>query len=227
MISHRYKCIFIHIPKCAGTSIEAALGHFDNHEGRGGQDHRSIRMIEKPVLTSALFSDIGNFFELSRRLRHKFRTVKNPLNQETVTTVQYKNYFKFTFVRNPWARAFSWYKNVMRDEIHQKNLDLLSEIPFKEFLKKVAGEGMLKPQTYWLENFKGEVSLDFIGRFENLENDFQKVREVLNIPDVSLPHRVSGSNKDYRDFYDEESIEMIHRIYQKEIDMFNYSFEPD
>ena len=42
MISHKhkYKCIFIHIPKCAGTSIEKALGHFELYNGRGRQDHR-------------------------------------------------------------------------------------------------------------------------------------------------------------------------------------------
>lgn len=225
MISHRYKCIFIHIPKCAGTSIETALGHFDNHEGRGGQDHRSIRMIEKPVLTPAFLSDTENFFELSRRIRHRFRRVKNPLNQETVTADQYRNYFKFTFVRNPWARAFSWYKNVMRDEIHKKNHQISTQIPFKEFLKRFSGEGMLKPQTYWLKSFDGKLHLDFIGKFEKLEEDFETIKEALDIPEISLPHRISGSNKDYRDFYDDESIELIKHIYHKEIDLFNYSFE--
>ena len=34
MVSHKHKCIFIHIPKCAGTSIEEALGHFDGYRGK-------------------------------------------------------------------------------------------------------------------------------------------------------------------------------------------------
>uniref|UniRef100_A0A1D9FVM8 Sulfotransferase family protein n=1 Tax=Moorena producens (strain JHB) TaxID=1454205 RepID=A0A1D9FVM8_MOOP1 len=50
MISHEHKCIFVHIPKCAGTSIEHLLGHFDDFSGRGGQDHRSIRTIEQPFI---------------------------------------------------------------------------------------------------------------------------------------------------------------------------------
>jgi hypothetical protein len=184
-------------------------------------------MIEKPILTPAIFSDTENYSELLRRFRHRFRTVKNPLNQETVTTKQYRNYFKFTIVRNPWSRAVSWYKNVMRDEIHRESLNLSTKVSFNSFLNEVAGRGMLRPQTYWLKNFKGDIALDFIGRFENLENDFQKVCEELNIPDVSLPHRISGSNKDYRDFYDEESTKLIKQIYQEEIKMFNYSFESD
>ena len=51
MISHNYKFIHIHIPKCAGTSIEKAFGHFDAHTGKNAQDHRTLRMIEQPWLT--------------------------------------------------------------------------------------------------------------------------------------------------------------------------------
>ena len=72
MISHKHKCIFIHIPKYAGTSIEQALGHFDNYSGRGGQDHRSIRVIEQPLITPHTFSSKENIVEVVLRLRYKY-----------------------------------------------------------------------------------------------------------------------------------------------------------
>ncbi len=57
MISHIHKCIFIHIPRTAGTSIESALGHLDNYKGgRGRQDHRPIRMIEQPFPSKHVFT---------------------------------------------------------------------------------------------------------------------------------------------------------------------------
>ncbi len=224
MISHKYRCIFIHIPKCAGTSIEAALGHLDNHTGRGGQDHRTLRMIE-PV-TFSTFKNRENLVELFRRI--KLQYIRKPLNQRnrlTVTRRQYESYFKFTFVRNPWARAFSWYRNVMRDEWHRRNLGLPEDIPLNLFLKKYAGLMELRPQLDWIRNFRGDVSLDYIGRFENLHTDFKKICKRLGLDEISLPHKVKGQGEDYRKFYDTESKDLIHQVYQDEIKMFGYSFE--
>ncbi len=224
MVSHKHKCIFIHIPKCAGTSIETALGHFDKHTGRGGQDHRTIRMIEKPIFQLDTFKDKENIMEVLRRTRDFFKEAENPENKVGVTAEQYKSYFKFTFVRNPWDRAFSWYKNVKRDEIHQKSLGLNEMIPFKEFLKRFAGKGMLRPQTYWLKNFNGNIELDFIGRFEHLEEDFREVAKRLNMPLLTLPHKIKGSSTDFRDYYDDESIRIVRKVYKEEIELFGYSF---
>ena len=130
MISHKYKFIHIHIPKCAGTSIEKALGHFDEHEGRNGQDHRTIRMIEQPWLSNHSISTISNLKELFQRVRHKMINKTNPKNHESITPAQFKEYFKFSIVRNPYARIYSWYTNIIRDEVQLNYLGISKDIEF-------------------------------------------------------------------------------------------------
>ncbi len=225
MISHKYKCIFIHIPKCAGTSIETALGHLDNHSGRGGQDHRSIRMIENPLKTPYVFYSKENFIILLYSIYYKVRKLNNPKNKITVTKNQFNNYFKFAVVRNPWARAFSWYKNVMRDPIQQKKLKISGHISFNKFLHIYAGKGALRPQTYWIKNFKGKIPLDYIAFFETLSDDFQEVCKALQIDRLTLPHVLGSSDKYYQSHYDKDSINLIEKVYKEEIDTFNYTFE--
>lgn len=224
MISHKHKCIFIHIPKCAGTSIEAALGHLDGHTGRGGQDHRNIRRIQ-PLFSHGFLSSKDNMLEIARRLKFQhFNKVLNHRNKYTVTDIQYNSYFKFTFVRNPWARAFSWYNAVMRDEITKKQLGIIGDLVFEEALKKYAGKGLLKPQLYWIKDFSGSVPLDYIGRFENLEKDFQEICKQANLPNIELPHKLKGSSLDYREYYNEASRQIISNIYEEEIALFEYTF---
>lgn len=181
-------------------------------------------MIEEPWPNRYICSSRDNCVEVLRRLRHRFRKEPNPRNSLTLTREQYKLYFKFAFVRNPWARAYSWYRNVLRDEVHRRGYGIRGNIPLWEFLQKYAGRGMLRPQTHWITSFDGSIQLDYIGRFESLHRDFEEVCRRLALQPRTLPFKVTGSGEDYREQYDKASIEIVSRVYRSDIEMFGYSF---
>lgn len=112
----------------------------------------------------------------------------------------------------------------MRDEIHKKRLKIDGLLSFKDFVFQYCGKEMLKPQMHWLKNYKGEVGLDYVGRFENLNNDFREICTFIQAAHLELPHAIKGAGKDYRARYDQESLSYVGKIYKEEIRIFGYQF---
>jgi hypothetical protein len=190
MISHEHRVIFIHIPKCAGTSVEQALGHFDDYAGRERQDHRTIRHIERPVGLAALMTR-ENRSILAARLRARRRASRNPRNDLTVTARQFRDYYKFTIIRDPWSRVRSWYRNVQRDPLHQKSLG--GPMPFDAFVRRHAGRGMLAPVPWWIDRFDGSCPMDRIVRFDALHEGLAEVAAEAALPRLrDLPHLLAS-----------------------------------
>tara|TARA_R110002096_G_scaffold199271_21_gene383154 strand:+ start:979 stop:1605 length:627 start_codon:yes stop_codon:yes gene_type:complete len=206
MISHQHRCIFIHIPKTAGTSIEKKLGHFETLEA-GVQDHRTIRQIQpepQPFWKECFAKS----------------------DAQSVTARQFRSYYKFTFVRNPWARAFSWYRNVMDDPRHRAKHQVPDDCSFGDFLKHHSDQWAMRPQLHWLEAKDGTMPLDFVGRFESLNQDFETVAKRLGLKDQSLPTLMmrEGERPSYVAHYDDELRELVEARYHKEIERFGYQF---
>ncbi|WP_338732838.1 sulfotransferase family 2 domain-containing protein [Mangrovimonas cancribranchiae] len=229
MISHKKKLVFIHLPKCAGTSIEHALGHSEDYSGRSSQDHRSIRDIQPISLADIKY--FSKDFLLALRYRYKYyknqKTTVNPNNYITVNKKEYDEYFKFSFVRNPYHRAYSWYNGIMKDPVHRKQYNIDSDITFEEFLVKyLHKKRLMKPYMHFLKEYSGKIPLDFIGRFESLEDDFKFICDTLNIK-VELPHKNNKKSfqKDYSKVYTEKSYNLITEYYKEDISYFNYVFE--
>lgn len=220
MISERYNCIYIHIPKTAGTSIEKLLGQFDEL-GRGSQGHRKIRELEtitSPQLVSTAKNEgvISTARKLRCALRYKSRLSENDLKQ----------YFIFSFVRNPWSRAYSWYENVMRDKIHLRNQKVPQNCTSDEFITLYDWQTELRPQLAWIENRNGQIGLDFIGRFESLQEDIEFVTRKLRVVN-KLPRLVAGAKRNYQNQITDFAKNVLSEKYAEEIEMFEYSFEDE
>lgn len=222
MISHRYHSVFVHVPKTAGTSIEFALGHFRKMRW-GVQDHRSIREIE-PLSLHDMLGMAGQ--GAGRKILLK-RARAMLAGRPSVSRLHYQTYFKFTFVRNPWARIYSWYRNVLREPRHRRAYGVPSDCAFPVFVHRHLDptRGPMRSQLHWLLDKDNRIPLDFVGRFEHLDRDFEFVREKLRLPDGELPKLVMGGDAlNYVERYDPPMIDRIARLYAAEIEQFGFRF---
>jgi hypothetical protein len=217
VISHRHRFIFIHIPKTAGTSIEKALGGAG--EAARTQDHRRLRDLEAAIVPrgpALLGPSTARFvFQRVAGRRQGFAFVDRD---------QFAAYFKFAFVRNPWARVFSWYRNVMRDPAHRAEHRIDGDLSLEAFLERHGDSWALRPQTDWLCDAGGNLSMDFVGRFERLEADFATVCERIGLAPVTLPHELRAGAGRWSDAYSDRARTLVAERYAEEIALFGYAF---
>lgn len=147
----------------------------------------------------------------------------------TLSEDQIKNYFKFTIVRNPYDRIVSLFLWLRR----QKSQIITKKIKFKEFVKNVSNGKYTEhngiryiPMIDWIINDSGDVCVDFIGRFENLDKDFPIICEKIgvDIPDLEHCFR-SRKRSEYWKYYDNETKSIVEELYKKDFDFFNYHWK--
>jgi hypothetical protein len=136
---------------------------------------------------------------------------------------QYRDYFKFAFVRNPWDRLVSCYLDkIVRNELSPKmeasavsaGVEYYANMPFAEFVEAVHQISDENANTHFRSQYltvcgpDGEPMADVVGRFESLREDFARVAEEIGVPGLELPERHPKSlskrgSLHYREFYDE------------------------
>jgi hypothetical protein len=218
LISHKYKFIFVHIAKTGGTSIRSAL--------------TPLLLTDPYRILQYLINRLSGL--TNHKIGVKFpRHAKIITAQEILPREYFDKLFKFAFVRNPWDLQVSSYFHVRRERPY-----LVEHISsFEDFLKFKLEEdrpyhyildASKEPQWYSLIDIKGRCIVDFIGRYENLKQDFDKVCKKIGInKKIKLPHKRKALDRasDYRIYYTDKAAELVAKYYQVDIENLGYTFD--
>ena len=132
--------------------------------------------------------------------------------------------FVFSFVRNPYDRLLSAHKYLTGGYGNEGDTKLGKTLSsdFKYFVKNelhMHHYGHFTPMKYFLD-----YNIDFIGRFENFQEDFNIVCNKIGIQQQQLPHQNKSEHKHYTEYYDEETKSIVAEKYAKDIEHFGYKF---
>ena len=216
-ISHPLQAIFVHIPKTAGTSVEAALGM------HGDKTDIGIRPYYNQT------PDLEHLY--GGNLQHMTAARLRIVLQDDGL---FQRYFKFAVVRNPWERlvstcAWSDQKWVRGSELASTEFDRLVRELYGAFrAAKTSSRPLvlpahLEPQVSYVLDDRRQPMLDFTARYENLAADWERIRTRLGV-NAALPVRMRSHHRPYREYYDEETRAMVAEIYAEDARAFDYAF---
>ncbi len=204
----RPNVVFIWIPKNAGTSLYYMLRKYACIKVKE-IEHVKYRFSQRGLVT---FDHMDYALMLKRGY---------------VDTAFDKSAFKFCICRNPYDRAVSLYVYLTK-RIHDKPSFLSFWQQRKNDidgigLYNVKGMSHCNPQVRWIEN----VKIDFIVRYENYNEDINRLMLQLGLPGMKVQHHNSSVRQAYESYYCVESKKIIEKIYAEDFSCFDYEILSD
>jgi hypothetical protein len=206
MISTTLNCIFVHVPKTGGSSIEDVLWpgprtEADLWQGMVDQYHNRYQTGGLQHLTAA------------------------QIRQE-VGEQRFMESYRFSLVRNPWDRAVSQYAYMLQKKYLRDFIGMKEDDGFSRYLSLIQERSHVQwiPQCDFLFDASGGCLVDFVGRFETIRSDATAVFEKLGVFCAELPHTRASVHRHYTEYYDQETKRAIERLYGADIERFSYKF---
>lgn len=206
IVSHLHRYIFVAMPKTGTHSVRQAL-----REHLGPDDIEQV----------GLFVNKRFPFDEVAQIRHghlSVRQVRPYLGDEVCD-----QYLKFTFVRNPFDRFVSYCAFMTRQHgtFERDPQGTMHKILFE---LRPMDHVHFQPQYTLLVNDAGALEMDFIGRVERMQDDYDALCAKIGIPARALDKVNSSKRGDYRQYYDQALIDGVTALYARDLELFDYQF---
>ena len=206
IISRKHKFIFVAVPKTGTHSVRRAL-----RDQMGPDDLEQVR----------LFVDKHFPWPELAKLEHGHITlaqVRPFLGDE-----DFRSFFKFAFVRNPFDRFVS-YCAFMTREIGAFDRDPQGVMRHMLFRAPPMQHILFQPQHAFVTGRGGEVLSDAVGRVEEMQQGYDEICGRIGIPTAELEKANSSRHGDYRQYYDQQLIDGVAKLYSRDLSLFGYDF---
>jgi len=214
------KTIFIAIPKTGTTSVRQQV----SQKGKAliNQPHLNIMQVRDTLYTYLLMNSLGKNTE--------YPTHNLPTDSEIRANCQeiFARFFKFSSVRNPWARAVSLY-------FRREGVKVKKDISFETFCEKhlyasdtCRNPTLHKNQLDWLVDENGTIIMDYVYKVEDFQEAIKEISERTN-GRIQLKYKEANTNdrsksRTYHDMYTDRTRQLIAKRFEKDIDFFKYTF---
>ena len=242
------KIVYLNMAKSSGRTIMDTLYQSESMRADFDQmnEQRLRDGLSRIAPTGVLFKNASISFPMNiKGVRHNSESwtlfewdQKNGSRRTNISLEHYSSYFIFTFVRNPFSRLVSFFQSKywpLGGAYHVKHkqffwIDKVSN--FDDLARKISKLPDFhldlhgSPQHIFIEELEASVGeIDFIGKYETLQQDFEKIRSQFDLLPLRHIGQSTGEKENWRDYYTPKTAKMVYQKYRKDFEMFGYEDE--
>jgi hypothetical protein len=229
-INHDLKAIYLHIPKNGGLYIQNILEKYYNFKTIyfTRSDHYLFDKDENKDNNIENYKNITNgFINIRKQGVFRYYSTSKEFNEMSgMNDEKWQSYYKFTFTRNPYSKIVSAFKYIVKDE----------QVGFEDFLDKrdivnnyIYTHAFITQYDH-LINKDNNIDYNFIGKFENLNQDLITILFELGIKKIKHANLIKDNIKinkskninPYVDYYNTNNLPIINQIFEKDFNNLNY-----
>ena len=208
IISHQHKFIFFAVPKTATHAIREAL-----RQHVGPDDWEQQVLFGKQALPIPEIAKIQHGHISAQQIR------------PYLEPAAWDEYFKFGFVRNPYDRFVSicFFLNRANPGFARTAESFMKRaLSVPRFRQRV----LVRPQYRQLTDEHGDLALDYVGRYEDLQSSYDEVCSRIGVPTTELGRKNPSKHRSYTSYYDDELRDIVGEFYADDLRLFGYDFLP-